>query len=284
MAYCMKCGATVEGSFCVNCGTPVGASGGSGPEIPPPPPAAAQSPVRPAAIPAPKKRKTLLWVLCGCLGLIVIAVILLVGTGSYFLHKAGGRPEVAMVKMMLSANPDVELISLDEDKGIIKVRDKKTGKTLTMNFEDVKKGKIVFQDEKNQTVEIQTQGEGKESTMEIRSSEGTVRMGSSAGVQLPAWLPAYPGAESSGAFNATKPDANSGACTLKSGDSPENVAAFYENALQRGGFKVQKTSTPIPGQGSYVILSATSDNRTAQVTITKDVQKATVIGLIYGTK
>jgi len=293
MAYCTKCGTAVEGAFCIQCGTPVGASSGSGAAIPPPPPTAPQVSAPPAAGSVPKKRRPLLWILGGCLGLIVIGIIIAFLAGGYFLHKVGvdtglmkSNPELATAKMILSANPDVEVLSVDESAGTIKVRDKKTGKTLTMNLSDVKKGKIVFQDDQNKTVEFQTQGEGSEAGIEVRSSEGTMRMGTSASPQLPAWLPAYPGAESTGTFSIAKDGGNSGSCAFKSNDSPEKIASFYENALKSAGFTVQKSSTQIPGQGAIIILAGedSGTQRTAHVTVATGVEKGTTISLVFETK
>lgn len=293
MAYCTKCGAAVEGAFCIKCGTPVAATGGSGAEIPKPQPAAAAIPHHPAAA-APKKKHLIFWILGSCLGLIVIGVIVAAVTGVYFFRKAGfdselmkSNPELAVVKMIANLNPDIEVLSVDEDRGIIRVRDKQTGKTMTVNLEDVKNGRIVFQDDKEGTLEIQTQGEGEDAAVEIRSSEGTMRMGAGTEVQMPAWLPAYPGAQSKGVFSLTQKGSDSGSFAFKSEDSPEQIASFYERALDSEGFKIQKSTTQVPGRGSIIVLAATdrATKRTAHVTVaTDDDEEGTTIQLIFEKK
>jgi hypothetical protein len=290
MAFCEKCGAPVEGAFCTKCGTQIGASGPSSarpeqsvPPIPPPP--------LPSA-PASKKRSPLLWVLVGCLGLIVIGIIIVVSTGIFIARKAGldpalmkQNPGLAVAKMMATMNPDIEVLSVDEGSGIISVRDKKTGKTMTMNLKDIQKGKIVFKDDKNGNLEIQTHGEGDNAAVEITSSEGTVRAGANAANQLPAWLPSYPGATAAGTFSFSAKNNNAGSFALKTTDSVEDVASFYESALKNAGFTVEKTATPVSGKGSLVMLGAKDDDtrREAHVIVASK-EEGTIINLSFETK
>ena len=292
MAFCTSCGAPVEGTFCTKCGTQVGSPGISSTQaeqsvtpIPPPP-------QPPAAAPASKKRSPLFWILGGCLVLIVVAGIIAVSTGVFIARKAGldpalmkQNPGLAVAKMMATMNPDIEVLSVDEDRGIIRVREKKTGKTMTMNLKDAQNGKIVFQDDQNKNVEIQAQGEGEKASVEIRSSEGTMRMGASAAGQLPDWLPSYPGAEGAGTFGFSAENGNAGSCAFKTGDSVESVASFYEGALKNAGFVVQKTTTQIPGKGSFIMLMAANDNTRRNVHVTAaSSEEGTTINLSFETK
>ncbi len=247
----------------------------AGSPIPQPPPAA----------PTAKKLRPLFWILGGCLGFVIIAVIIVISTGIFFAHKAGfdpalmrQNPGLAVAKMMATMNPDIEVLSVDEGRGIIRVRDKKTGKTMTMNLRDAQKGKIVFQDDQNKSVEIQAQGEGENSSMEVHSSEGTMRFGANVAAQLPDWLPSYPGAKGAGMVNINTKDGKGGSCTFKTGDSVENVASFYEGALKKAGFTVQKTATQTTGKGSFVMLMAedSGSRRNAHVTAASSEEGTTI--------
>jgi hypothetical protein len=287
MAFCTKCGASVEGDFCTKCGTKIGSPGVTntqteqfGQSIPPPPPE------------AKKKGRAIFWILGGCLGLVIIAGIILLAGGYFIARKAGldpdlmkKNPALAAAKMMATVNPDVEVLSVDEDKGIIRVREKKTGKTMTMNLKDAQKGKFVFQDDKEGNVEIQAKGEGDNASVEVRSDKGTMRMGAGSKADLPDWLPSYRGAEAAGVFSLNGEDSNAGSCTLKTSDSVENVASFYENALKQAGFTVQKTTTQVPGKGSFVMLMAEDSNnrRNAHVTAAKS-EEGTTITLTFEIK
>jgi hypothetical protein len=313
MAFCTKCGAPTEGAFCTKCGAkiespgeagaqtpqsePAGTSGlppqpttaTSSSDVPPaPPPSPTYSAPSPAAPPATRKFGPIFWILGGCLVLIIIGVILAVSTGLFIARKAGIDPELAekdpalaAVKMMASLNPDIEVLSVDEDRGTIEMRDKETGKTVTMNLDDVKEGRITFKDDEDQEIAIQAQGEGDDAELEIQSSDGTILMGSSAAAQLPAWLPVYPSAQDSGTFGLSTRGGLAGTCAFKTDDSVEDVASFYENALARAGFEVHTSRTQLP-QGSIIILTANEadSQRNAQVTTT-DTDEGTAINLAF---
>jgi hypothetical protein len=299
MAFCRQCGSPVEGAFCTKCGAKMDAPGSPGtppPQPTPPPAAPPQAPSAPplyapppsaAAPPQKKKGRWIFWTLGGCLGLIIIVFIILFAAGRYFIHKAGidpalmeKDPAMAVAKMMATMNPDIEVLAIDEGQGIIRVRNKKTGETLAMNLKDAKNGKIVFMDEKGKSLEIKTQGEGANAGLEIKSDEGSLKMGANAAGQLPGWLPAYPGAEAAGAVTLNGENGNGGSCTFKSKDSVEAVSAYYENALKAAGFEVNKM--PMQGQGGMIMLNA-SDNRTqreAHVTATHSAD-GTMITLMF---
>jgi len=292
MAFCVQCGSPVEGGFCSKCGAKVDAPEIPGAQIPPPAPAASPIVIPPATAQKPKKGHFLFWALGGCLGLILVAVIISFFAFSYFAHRVGldsrsltKNPGIAIAKVLIGSNPDVELISADEDSGVIRVRDKKTGKTMTVDLENAKKGRIVFTDEHNQQVEIKTQGEGDNSTVEIRSADGNMRIGTGDNIHLPGWLPPYPNAESSGATTFNTNQGKSGACSFRSKDSVEKIAAFYEQALKSAGFQIEKSLSQIPGQGSIAVISASDSKtgRTANMTAART-EEGTSISLAYETR
>lgn len=288
MAFCTQCGASVEGVFCSKCGARMDAPSASGAQVPPP----REAPVViPPPAKTPKKGRFIFWALGGCLVLIIIAGIILFSTGVFIARKAGldsgsmKNPGVAIAKMLLNNNPDVEIVSVDEDRGIIRVRDKKTGKTMTVDLENAQKGRIVFTDDKNQKVEITAQGEGDSASMEIKSADGNVRFGTASKDQLPDWLPPYPHAESSAGAGFSANEGRSGSFHFKSSDSVESVAAFYERALKSSGFQVERSLSQTSGRGALVVLSASDSRtqRTANVTAAST-EEGTMINLTYEIK
>jgi hypothetical protein len=291
MAFCRQCGSPVEGAFCPKCGAKLDAAGAPGAQPPQVPPAASGVEMPPAGAPR-KKGRWIFWTLGGCALLVVIIVLILVFGGIFIAKKAGidtelmqKNPSLAMAKIIASTNPDIEVLSVDENRGIIRARDKKTGKTVTLDLQNAKQGKIVFSDDQNQKVEIKTQGEGENASMEIKSSEGTMRMGTGAAAQLPNWLPSYPGAEAAGGLAFNQGNGNSGSCAFKTKDSVEAVGTYYENALKNAGFTVQKSVTQIPNQGTMISLSATenANKRTANVTAAHT-NEGTTINLMFEAK
>jgi hypothetical protein len=248
-----------------------------------PPVRTAQPPAGPAAPSAPKKKGPLVWILAGCLGIVVIGAIIMIA-GGYFvaskIKQAGfdpaliqKNPGLAVIKMMVAANPEIEILGVDEDRGIVKVRNKKDGKTLTINLEDAKNGKIVFLDEKGEKVEFQAKGEGEQASLDIKTSEGTVRMGG-AGGKLPDWLPMYPGAQGSATFGLESKQGSAASMQLKTSDSPAKVAEFYESALKGKGFEVGKME-----EGQTITLTATDPNseKTANVMIGNEGGATTIV-------
>jgi hypothetical protein len=298
MAYCTNCGAPITSQFCTKCGAQVGSADATA--APPPPPPSTSGPViipsspLPAAAPAPKKRGPLFWILIGFLGLVVIGGILVVSGGLWFMNRvrqAGvdpalmqKSPGLAMAKILLSGNPDIEILAVDEDLGILKVREKKTGKTLTMDLKDVEKGKISFRDENNQLVEIQAQGEGANASVEVKGPEGSMRMGAGPG-QLPDWVPSYPGSEGTGTFNVTSKEGKGGSYAFKTNDSVGDVVSFYEDELKSAGFEVEKNQLPASDRDSAVIFTAKDAGAQRTVTITMAGQGGTTtVSLLFESK
>src|SRR5258706_1289977 len=114
--------------------------------------------------PAPKS-KTWMYVLGGC-GVVLLIGVIAVAIFVYFVYKKADEvaknPAMATAKMMVAMNPDLETVSTDEGKGTITVRDKKSGKVVTMNFDDVKNGKFSIKGDDDESVTFEAKG-GKES-------------------------------------------------------------------------------------------------------------------------
>jgi hypothetical protein len=225
-------------------------------------------PPMPAPAGAPQRKKTspIVWILLILAGMFVFAIVAAVGLGYYAYHKAKQagfdvsllekKPELAFLKMAVAANPDAELVSVDEGRGIARIKDKKTGKVITMNFEDIRKGRFTMEQE------------GKKVTLSAQAGAGQVK--------LPSWLPAYAGATPEG-FSAEatggSESGSTGGFGFKTSDSPDKVAAFYEEALKNAGFTVERTANP-----GGAILSAEAGTRKAVLHITAAGSGASVNG------
>lgn len=268
MAFCTNCGASVDGEFCGSCGTKVEASA---------PPAGTPAPAAmpPVNIGAPKKKRgPLFWILTGCGTLVVLAAIVVMvgGWWAYRAVKQAGldpelmekNPAMAVAKLMAVVNPDIEVLSVDDARGVIKVRDKKSGKILSVNLADAKKGKITFEDEEGGKIDIQAQGEGDKASIDIKGAKGEMTLG--ANTKLPDWLPSYPGAEGAGSFGVSGSSGSAASYAFKTNDAVEDVATFYEDALKNAGLEVEKK-----GQGAGAVVSAkdSGPQRTANIVITR---------------
>jgi hypothetical protein len=209
------------------------------------------------------------WVIAGC-GTFVIIGVIAVFLGGYFIWnkaKEAGldpelmqkRPALAVAKMMVAANPDIELVSVDDEKGLITVKDKKTGKNVTVNLEDAQKGKITFKGgDKDEEVSIEAKGEGETGTVEVKSKEATAKFSTGSTVTLPSWFPAYPGAVIQGTFSAESKEGEGGSFVFGTADSIEKVMKFYEDNLKQSGLKV--TTNTVQQNGAITMGSVSGED------------------------
>jgi hypothetical protein len=271
MAFCTKCGAQVQGPFCGSCGAAASApdAPAQGAPASPAPPPASPSPSTAAAT----KTSPLVWVLAGCGGLIVLAAIVaglalhfIANKAGQFARKVERNPTLAITELMAAHNPDVDVVSVDEGKGRITVRDKKTGKTLTMNFADAQKGKFVFEQD-GQKVAVQAHGDGSTSSLEVKSGEGSMTMGTGA-EKLPEWIPAYPGSAPQGTFSMHNAKEESGSFQFSSADSIDRVVRYYEDAFKKTGMKVSTNSMQTDGKTGLTIVTADEANQKRKAMIT----------------
>ncbi len=233
--------------------------------VPPVPPAGGVQPAR--------KKSPLVYILIGCGGVVVLVGVLVVAAISFGLYKAKQagldpdmirkNPAVAMVKMAVAANPDAELVSIDEDRGIVTIRDKKTGKTVTMNFEDIKQGKISFEGEGGEKVSLEAQGEGGEGSLKIKSAEGSATLGAGGPVTLPSWFPSYPGATPQGTFSVQDKSGDSSGFHFTTKDSPAQVFQFFEAGLKKAGLTVEAS-----GGANGGVISARDANQEREAVVT----------------
>jgi hypothetical protein len=292
MPFCTSCGSQVAGRFCMTCGAPAPAAASSAAPAPAVQPAASvaagptppiQAPAPPVAA-APKKTSPIVWILLA-LGVMFLLVVGLIAAGGFFVvHKARQagldpalwerNPGLAAAKLLAAANPDAEIVSMDEKAGIVVIRDKKDGKTIRMNFADLKSGRITFEGN-GEKVSIAATGEGDSAGVEVQSKDGTSRLASGAAVKLPSWLPAYAGAREAGGISGSGPDGDSGTYGFKTSDPPATVVRFYEGALKKAGFTTQQQveseeSTILTGESSAhtVRLAAAKGDSQTSVTIT----------------
>jgi hypothetical protein len=227
----------------------------------------------PAPGPAPvKKTSPLVWILIAVIGLFGLFGIAVVA-GGYFvahkLHQAADNPGLAAAKLIAAANPDVEMLSSDDTRGTITLKDKKTGKIVTLNFEDIKKGKLTMQEEGQEAVSIQASGDGSHATMEAKSKDGgTVKFGAGA-TKLPAWIPTYPGSSPQANFGMQGAGEDAGNIMFTTKDPIEKVSKFYEDGLKNAGLTTNSNVMQQNGKTAMATLAGedADKKRTAAVNI-----------------
>jgi len=229
-------------------------------QIPQPPPFTPQAPP-PMTAPAPKKTSPWVWVAAGC-GAVILVVVMVIAVGSYFAARKiksvigdGKNPAISAIKFAAMVNPDLEIVGQDDAAGTVTVRDKKTGKTITVNADDIKHGRMSFTDEQGKSVTLEgSQGEdGSPGSLKIKSSEGEATFGAGAGVKAPEWIPMYPGSKPEATFSATSGRGQGGAFGFKTHDSATTVVDFYKRELESSGFEVSTTKFGASGHNGGIV-------------------------------
>ena len=219
----------------------------------------------PQAPPPQKKSKLLLWILLGVGGLIMIVIIGIVATGFFIAHQvkeAGfdadlikSNPAMAVTKMMAATNPDIEVLAYDDKSGMIKVKDKKTGKIMEINFEDAKNGNFSIKEE--------------------GGKEGSVSISGSGGTPPPDWVPVYSGAKQQSNFSSNSSESHSGTVAYSIEGGPKEIAEFYREKLKAGGFVISAEFSGGGGAGSMITAEDPAKHRTVHVVIGGEGTKST---------
>lgn len=288
MPFCQNCGAQTNEAFCTVCGTPAGARGGSPSDSArSATPAAMPGPSAPAASAAPRKTSPLIWILAIVVGLFVLTGIAIVGAGIFVVHKAKqagldpelmrSNPGLATAKLLAATNPDLQVVSVNEGDGRITVRQKSTGKTMTVTFDQMKQGKITFREEGQDAVTLEAHGDGQAGGLQMKSGSESLTIGAN-NATLPAWIPAYPNAKAQSNFSMNGKDGTAASFQFETKDAIKDVLAFYDRGLKNNGFKITSTSTSDTGSSSTGLISATDEanKRTAMVTVSTEPDKTTV--------
>ncbi|MBI4915188.1 MAG: hypothetical protein HY825_05015 [Acidobacteria bacterium] len=241
---------------------------------PPPPPSQAA----PIPGPAPKKKTSpLVWILVGCGGIVLIGLLVL-ALGTYFVGKkisnfakdAERNPAVAAAKVMALVNPDIEIVSSDDEAGTVTLRNTKTGEEITMNAEDIKQGRLKFKNEKGEEVTFEAQGEGGKDGLSVKSDKGEMHFGSGDAASIPAWLPSYPGSTPDGTYSARTPDGDTGGYSFETNDGADEVASFFRRELEDAGFSIDSSGKQSAGSTTIANLTASSGGKKVTIAVTHE--------------
>jgi hypothetical protein len=215
---------------------------------------------QPLPPPLPKKISPLVWIVVGVFGFVVLAGIAMIA-GGLFLAKqvsdASGNPALAAAKILAMTNPDVEVVSSDDSRGTVTIREKSTGKVLTLDFNRIKEGKLSFeQDGKKVTVDSSSEG------LDFKGDDGSsVRVGAQSNATLPSWLPAYPGAAMHGAFSLQGATESGAAVSFTTKDPAEKVSTFYQDVFKTAGLTTSVNLLSEGGKTEGGIITAESADK-----------------------
>ena len=205
------------------------------------------------------------WVGIGCGGLLLIAII-----AGIFLFKAGAEkfrefaenPEKAGAEMMVSLNPDLEMVSQDDGKGEMTIRTK-DGQEMTLSYKDIAEGKLVMRDaEGNETV-----------------------IGSGDLSRVPAWVPKAPDlSEGVSTFHSNAGGQVSGQFSGKSGKTAEELKTFFEEAAAGQGMTSSSTGSTTLNGTSATTLEFSGGGKSLVIVITAKAGSPALVNTSYSEK
>ena len=210
------------------------------------------------------------WVAIGCGGLLVLFAIVVTMSGIFFAKKVGDMAEdfqenpAAAAEMLIKMNPELELVESDRDAGTITIRNQEDGQVITVNYEDIEKGKLSFETDEGE-VSFSATGDSEEGLLTVtKDGEEAMQFGSSDMDDVPDWVPMLPGSTTTGTYSASTPDGVGGSFQMTSSGSVDEVLAYYVEQLEDDGWSVQKSEYAGPdGKGGQVIASL--EDRTVMV-------------------
>lgn len=237
-----------------------GQPGAYGVPTPPPP----QQPVK-------KGVSIWVWVLGGLLAIFLLIAGAVVVGGLYLartVKEAASNP-AKMAALLAKANPDIEVLDVDESRKSVRIKDKKSGEVLNVTLDDLMQGKITVSKEG---------GRG-------GSETSTIQFGGKA--NLPDFVPRYPGVTeiqglaSGSNLGGSGDHGSGGAATFKTSDDVNKVKAFYEAAFQKSGMKVDVNA--LSGEGAMIVAKSEDDRLHVSVTLGRSDNETSVM-LTYGEK
>jgi hypothetical protein len=215
---------------------------------------------------------------CGAvaiLSIVVVGVVLVAG-GMFVAKKAkdagfdtelmARNPGLAAARMMVTANPELDLVDMDENRGTLTIRNKETGETLTVDFRDIEEGRLTFSTDEG---EVTFRGDDSGARMEVRGETGetqTLEFGALAHrSRIPDWIPLHQGDLNVG-FTATDGGKRVGMFSIETTSSRQSARDFYVAELEGRGFSPSVSSLEVPGM-AMITISAPHPDGTRELTI-----------------
>ncbi len=194
------------------------------------------------------------------------------------------NPGLAVGKLLAATNPDLEVISVDDGQGRITIKQKSSGKTMTMTFDDAKHGRFTFREDGKDAVTLEAHGEGDTGSLQMKSGTESMTFGANQG-KLPSWIPAYPGGSALNTFSMSGKDGAAANFQFSTADGVKDVVAFYERGLKDNGFKITATSTgeSSGGSGGLVTAEDAANKRSVMVAVGTN-GKGTAVTVTYSQK
>jgi hypothetical protein len=214
------------------------------------------------------------WVIGGCLGLIVMGAAVIGVIGFIAVQKATEvtrefekRPVFMAANALVTLNPEIELVEADEESESITIREKATGKTITVKLEDLQEGRVSFTDGKGEQPTLQAQSEGPNASIQLHGPDGQPVANAHKGgtVEFPEWAPVPQGTYSNSAKTRTN-GATIWVATVTTGGTVKSIVDSIERDVTARGFRVNTNNLATSTDGSALMFSAVSEDNKRTIT------------------
>jgi hypothetical protein len=226
------------------------------PQVPPPP--------------GKKGMGVLGWLAIGCLVIVVLGLGTCYALGRFATNKFkqyADNPEMTAARLIVGANPDLELVSTDEAAGKLTIRNKETGEQVTVTLSELREGKLSFATKEGES-RIAFGSDGVKVT-DAQGQETSISLPSGAS-DLPEWVPAYAGSEINKVMSTANKRQRSGTFILNTDGTVQQLADFYEKELRGAGLDADKSIAAMGSEmsGATVTAKSADGRRTINVAIT----------------
>jgi len=186
------------------------------------------------------------WVGIGCAAMVVVMMIagaillsIAVKKGKEVVADLEENPARTIARGIILATPELEEVSTDDEAGTITIRNTKTGDIITMNYDDIKEGKLSFTSDDGEITidasELEDTG-----SFKVTDEDGGVIFSAGGDVSddVAAWVPIYPGCEPTNRHTMRSEQEQTGGFQLETSASVKEALEFYRAALSDKGYEV----------------------------------------------
>ena len=213
------------------------------------------------------------------LGVATVGGLFVAKKAKDFVEEVADDPAAAAAmaaEAIVRINPELEMVESDRDSGTMTIREKATGKVVTVSYEDIEQGRLTI-DSEDGTYEIDAEAATRgEPVARFSNTDGSETMTvGGAGSEPPEWL-LYPDtAEVFGGSVNLQAGVASGMHSFRTGDSVDDVIAHYRELVEQRGLEPRVTQSADGG-----LISASGDGTVLQITIGAE-EEGSEVTIVY---
>lgn len=226
-------------------------------------------------------RSPLAWAAIGCAALAVLVLVSMFcvcGTCGFVAQQAANEiesqvkefennPVRTAAEVITRFNPDLELVSANEETGEVQIKNLETNETVSINYEDLKAGKLQWSttNAEGETTTASASMEGGKGLTVTGAEGNTVSM--FGGETNTSFVPVHSSAQGDPQqiMAASSPEEDTGMFSYTSSEDPGALLDYYADYFDEQGFEVTRQMF---GDQGIVSASNKSTGDTASVNVT----------------